>query len=242
MLNPSRGELPVVTLFETYGSGGAIIGRKVAETLGVQWVEEVDWVDAAETAETAEPTGAVEAIAADGESGGSGSDTSAPTTMHPPDDGGLISRIFDAVARGTHIADHSGILPMPGSARADVERNAALVRSCAAQGAVILGLEGAHLLEDHPGALHVRLDGDFSERVAVVAAEQGMSPDVAAKQVRREDRARVETSKRAHSFDPSRNMAYHLVINTSRVDLDEAAELIVAAWRIKQRRLTQLNP
>lgn len=229
MLNPSRGGLPVVTLFETYGSGGPAIGRTVADILGVQWVEEVDWADATESVEA---TGAPQT----------------PQLGRPqpnpdaPDDGGLISRIFEAVARGTHIADHSGILPMPGSVRADTDHNAALVRTCAAQGAVILGLDGAHLLADHPGALHVRLDGDFEERVAVVAAEQELSLDAAAKQVRREDRARVEMSKRAHSFDPSRDTAYHLIINTSRVDLDEAAELIVAAWRIKQRRLTQLNP
>ncbi len=96
-------------------------------------------------------------------------------------------------------------------------------------GAVVLGHNATVILADHPGALHVKLDGPAERRVAYAAAATGIDQAHAARRLAREDRVRAEFSLALYGWDPRTNDRYHLVVNTSLFGVDDAVRIILAA-------------
>lgn len=107
------------------------------------------------------------------------------------------------------------------------------VNAFAAQGGVILGRNGAYLLHQRPGALHVKLVGQLHDRVALAAQLHGISVERSAKRQPIEDDFRREMSLRVFRFDPTGDDHYDLVIDTTRFTQDQVVALIVAAARAR---------
>ena len=114
-----------------------------------------------------------------------------------------------------------------------VLENTRIVQEEAKQGGVITGRNGAMILANWPGALHVKLDGPLTQRIERAARDSGIDIQRAAKRQKREDQVRAEMSIELYRWDPRGTDHYDLVVNTGTMDLDTCVDIIVAAARIK---------
>lgn len=197
---------PVVTLFETYGSGAEYVGAKVAEALGVEFLTQLY------------SSTRLEEVAAQG-----------------AEDGDSAFMRFLKLF-GHENTDHLDNVLIPSDQANDndlVMDNNRTLLSATASGGVVLGRNATIVLADNTRALHVKLDGPVEARVARAADQVGIDLERASRRQVHEDQVRAAMSQRLYNWDPRENDRYDIVINTGRVDLDIAAEMIVAASRIK---------
>jgi cytidylate kinase len=103
----------------------------------------------------------------------------------------------------------------------------------AREGGVIMGRNGALILQNWPSALHVRLDGPLAQRVERAAQDSGIDVERAAKRQKREDQVRADMSIEFYGWDPRETERYDLVVNTGTMDLDTCVEIIAQAARVK---------
>jgi cytidylate kinase len=94
---------------------------------------------------------------------------------------------------------------------------------------VIVGRGGQAILKDRPAALHVRIVASFNARVQRLHDRANMSYGGAKDTALKHDFASAEYLKRFHDIDWADPMQYDLVINTSRLSLETAAQLIIQA-------------
>jgi cytidylate kinase len=199
----------VVTLFESYGSGAGYVSEKVAQALGIPLHPQAFSSEEIEDA------------------------------MTKRESEGVVTRVFGAM--GGPYAAYAG-LEGPGVALAQrdnyelVIQNTRFVKEAALEGGVIVGRNGAFILADWPGALHVRLDGPLEQRIARAAKESGIDTERAAKRQKREDQVRADMSIELYGWDPREVDRYDLVVNTGTMDLDTCVDIIVQAARVKAGR------
>ena len=203
---------PVVTLSAAYGAGGSVVGPRVARMLGVQFVDRAIPVAVADRLSV--PLD--EALEHDGR-----------------DERGL-GRLIVSFARAPVATGWAPPLPMLDPCMFKDE-TARVIREVASGGAVILGRAGALVLKDNPAVLRVRLDGPVDARVAQVVRLGGMDEREARRNQRDTDRARDAYVKHFYGADATDARLYHLVIDSTAIDLDACAELIATAARARQR-------
>jgi cytidylate kinase len=202
----------IVTLSATYGTGGSVIGPAVAARLGVPFV------DRAIPSTVAEELGVPleEALA---------HDDRAETGL-----GRLLSgvmRLPTVTFGGVDLYLPTGMPLSPDEFSARTEQ---VLRDTARRlGGVILGRAGAVVLADHPGALHVRLDGPVRRRVLQTAAFSGMSEREATRIVGENDRARTAYVRHFYRTDPADPALYHLVLDSTVIPVPTCVDVIVTA-------------
>ena len=144
----TRWPPPVVTISASYGAGGSLVGPRVADELGVTFLDRA--IPASVAADLAEPPDEVLAV--------------------EDDLGRGISRWVSfftstgVVWTGIPLQELGGHHDEPSYK----EHIGLVLRREAERGAVILGRGAAIVLAEHPGALHVRLDGPVERRIAQV--------------------------------------------------------------------------
>jgi cytidylate kinase len=209
---PARSLTPVVTLFESYGSGAAYIGPRVAQALRLPFHEQAFSSQELEDA------------------------------MTTRESKGLLAQVFGAM--GGSYAGHEG--PSVAMAQQDnhqlVMDNTRTVTAAAREGGVITGRNGALILAEWPGALHVLLDGPLEQRIRRAAAESGIGFKQAARRQKREDQVRADISIQFYGWDPRDTHGYDLVVNTGTMQLDDCVEIIVHAARVKAGVLGVTSP
>ena len=95
--------------------------------------------------------------------------------------------------------------------------------------AVILGYGASFLLRDFGCAFHVRIYASEPSRIEYLVAQQGFSTEAAKKLIDKSDDERngfMRFAFRMNWDDPS---LYDLIINTDKIGVDGAAEMIIAA-------------
>jgi Cytidylate kinase-like family len=198
--------MTVVTLSSAYAAGGSQLGPKLAERLGMPFV------DRAITSEVAErlAVGLEEA------------------ESHQDQVGGLLSRMVLRLAPlgGAFGADPAGPLEEDAYRQATEQT---VVAHAQAGDAVILGRSGALILRDDPHALHVRLDGPKERRVAQAMELFGIDRATAERQQRETDRAREAYARHFYGGDVRDPTLYHLIIDSTAFGLDATLELLVLA-------------
>jgi cytidylate kinase len=112
--------------------------------------------------------------------------------------------------------------------RRETER---LIKEHSRDGAVILGRAGAVILHDHPGALHVRLDGPAERRVAQAMELEDLGRADAERLRKEGDRAREAYVRHFYNRDAKDPALYHLVIDSTALAPEQVVEVIVAAAR-----------
>jgi cytidylate kinase len=205
---------PVVTLFEKYGAGARYIGPRVAEALGVEWMDQAFSSADIESAKY-------------------------PRTGRASEQGSGLARFLGRFAPSATVLDDASI-PLAQAQDAEMaEENTRIVKEAGARGVVMLGRNGALILGDIPTALHVQIDAPVEVRIARAAQEEGIDLAHAARRQRNEDWVRAEMSERFYYWNPMSIDRYDLVINTGMLDLDTAVEVLVAAYWAKVSRVTQ---
>jgi len=208
MPDPGRAPRPVVTIFESYGSGADEVGPRVAAALGVDFHRQ-----AFSSEELEEPA-------------------------EQREDEGLLSRVFAAMGGSYAALEGPAVAMIQRDDHELVLRNTRWVTETAGPGAVIVGRNGALILAGRPGALHVRLDAAQQWRIERAARAAGIEVDRAARRQRREDQVRAEMSLRLYGWDPRDPARYDLVLNTGMLGVEACAEIIVHACRVKASRRT----
>ena len=199
---------PVITLFESYGSGASYVGPQVAKALGVPFHRQAFSSEEMEGAETRRdeesPVGRV-LVAMSGR-----------YSFATLEGGAVVAAQQD---------DHDLVL-----------ENTRTVLENARQGGVIMGRNATRILANRAGTLHVKLDGPLTQRVERAAKDSGISLERAEKRQKQEDALRAQMSIDLYGWDPRELDNYDLVANTGKLDLDTTVQLIVEAFKVKARR------
>lgn len=201
-----RATTPVVTLFESFGSGAGYVGPRVAAALGVPYHP------------------------------GAFSSQEIEDAMARREAGGMLSRVFGAMGGkyAAYAGLEGG--SVPDAQRDNYElvmENTRVVIEEARTGGVILGRNGALILADWPAALHVKLDGPLQARLERVAETSGISLEHAARRQKQEDQVRADMSIELYGWNPQEFDHYDLFVNSGLMDLDMCVDIIVAAARVK---------
>jgi cytidylate kinase len=198
-----RSARPVVTLFESYGSGASYVGPRVAQSLGVPFHSQAFSSEEIENAEAER------------------------------EKKGLLARVFAAMGGSYAGLDGPAVPMAQRDDYDLVMANTRKVQQEARQGGVIVGRNGALILANRTAALHVLLDGPLAQRIERAARDSGISIERAAKRQKREDQLRADMSLQLYGWDPREAERYDLVVNTGTMDLDTCVDIIVQAARVK---------
>ncbi|GAA1483740.1 cytidylate kinase family protein [Brachybacterium fresconis] len=202
---------PVVTINEQYGAGASSVGARVAEQLGVAFAGTRFSSEDLERASSSRPR-----VLEDSRTGRS------LRWLHT----------FSWPTVEVDVAAESGEAQITSQmVRQNVGEVMKLVKD---SGGVVVGRDATMILGDVQGAIHVRMEGEVEDRVARATVDYELTPEVAAQRQVREDRMRPRMSGRLMGWDPAEPTRYHLIIDTSRMSLDEAVEEIVAAVEAQQ--------
>ena len=202
----------VVTVSAAYGAGGTVIGPAVAERLGVPFLDR------------AVPAGVASGL---------GVSLEHALSRDEQTRGWLHRLLLSAAPMSSEYAlgyDQPRRVLL--SDAEFVEHTEKVIRSTITRGGgVVLGRAGAAVLRDHPGALHVRLDGDPQRRARQAVGELGVAETQAREALERNDRARTAYVRQFYRLDPADPSLYHLVIDSTRLTWPTCVELITAAAR-----------
>ena len=94
---------------------------------------------------------------------------------------------------------------------------------------VIVGRGGQTVLKDKPDVLHVRIGAPLDDRVQRLHNRENYSLGWAQDRAVTRDRASAEYLQRFHGIDWADPLLYDLVINTGKLSIEAAAQLIVSA-------------
>jgi len=210
----------VVTLSASFGTGGSVIGPRVAERLDLPFLDR------------AIPVAVAEALAVPM------TDAMAHDERRTPGFGRLLATLARAAA-----APDTAFGSAPTAARASLgdqpeqvfrDQTERVLRQVAdEQGGVILGRAAAIVLRDRPSALHVRLDGPVEARVERATAHEGIDEAQARKLLVETDRAREGYVKHFYRCDARDACHYHLVLDSTALGIDTSVDLIVVAARTR---------
>lgn len=96
---------------------------------------------------------------------------------------------------------------------------------------VIVGRGGQVLLRDFAGVLRVRICASEAVRIPRIMERLKVDAEEAERQVRQSDRERARYHKHFYGVDWQDPTLYDLMLNTDRLTLDKATELVMAAAR-----------
>jgi cytidylate kinase len=208
--------MTLVTLSAPYGAGGSQVGPEIARRLGVPFLDR------------AIPTAVAERL-------------SVPLDEAVERDqsaGTALTRMTIWLGQVGQAFGAPGALPVESVEEEDYRRateQELRERAASPEGAVILGRAAAIVLREHPGALHVRLDGPVDARMKQGMALEGVDRETAERHIDETDKARRAYVSHFYRCDPREASLYHLVIDSTAIPLDTCAEVIVAAAQARAR-------
>ena len=211
--------MTIVTISRQYGSGGDDIAVRVCELLGYNLFDKRLLVQAAVQAGLA-----------------------AQDVVDFSVDRYKSHSIFDHLITGwraPHTIARSRIwqeelMPPEASSKLDQAQSVALVEStihaAAEQGnIVILGRGGQAYLKDVPDVLHARVEAPLENRSVRIQAREGIDLTAARDKARRRDRASAGYLHQYYQVDWADPLHYHLVLNTGKLSVEAAAQLVARA-------------
>jgi cytidylate kinase len=206
--------MPGVTISASYGAGGSIIAPRVAERLGLQFLDRAISSAVAKRLQVSLPEaegGAVSRSRADrflgllaplaGGALGAGTDAAPPNAVPPPDDASLFR-----------------------------EQAEAIMREAMANGAVILGRGGAAALRARGDVLRVRLFGSPDACVAQAARIEDIDLNTARRRQREVDAARAKYVRRLYSVDIDDPAPFIVQLDSTALSPDASVDVIVTAY------------
>jgi cytidylate kinase len=202
----------VVTVSASYGAGGSEIGPAVAEALGLPFVDR------------AVPAGVARKL-------------DVPLDLARQRDETTDRGLWRVISSMALVPEMAGAGPLAYHTFADEhafrEKTEEVLHEIAELGGVVLGRAAALVLADRDDALHVRLDGPVERRVMRSVQRSGRSEAEVRRALRSNDAARSAYVRNFYRADPADARHYHLVIDTTAIPWNAAADLVVAAARAR---------
>jgi len=201
----------VVCITRVTGAGGEEIGRLVADKLGVGYVDDEIVAQAA---------------AKGGVSAADVADVERRTSA--------INRLLLEIGRGlgAETAAVMGAVPGQGEGTPEYLRRLVqdVVEETAARGDVVIGAHGASFaLSARPDVLRVHVTASPEVRLQRLCESTGLDAKKAARSIKEEDAGRADYLRRFYDIEVERPTQYDLILNTDRLTVEQAAELIARA-------------
>ncbi len=219
--------MATITVSRQYGSGGDEIAIRVAEMLGYRYF------DKELIAQAADEVGLKLSEVVDF----SEDNYQAQGFMER-----LLGTSRKVAPQGQEVGLRSDRYPMPKSAAELPQAVAELdeaswihlvresIRAAHAQGnIVIVGRGGQAILREEPGVLHVRIQAGLEIRARRIFERGNFSWGGARELALKRDQASAEYLERFYNIDWADSYLYDLVINTSKLDPEAAAHIVVKA-------------
>jgi cytidylate kinase len=202
----------IITISRMFGSGGSDVAARVAKQLG--W----SLLDNAMLDQVADRLGLSRAEV-------SSMDEHVPS---------LGERISTAMRMSTP----EFVIPIADASMTDtaeqriVDVTKRVIEEAVQQGnAVLVGRGAQAILADRPDALHVFCYASMPMLVTYAIAHRGLNPATAAQEVEKMNRRREQYVKRNWGRDWRSFESYHLCVDTGRLGIESAADIVVAAAR-----------
>ncbi|MBW2432335.1 MAG: cytidylate kinase-like family protein [Deltaproteobacteria bacterium] len=197
--------MAVITISRQYGAGGKTLGRMIAAELGYEFADSEIIAKVAEMANVS--THWVETV--EKEAGGKLSRFVSRMVSKP-----LVDKILKG-ERGyideTIYLDYLVLIIAQIADEGDV---------------VILGRGSQYILDDHPEAFHILMINSFENRVRFMQKNYDLSEKRATRIIRGEDKRRKTLYQKLGKTDYDNPFLYHLVLNMSRLSLQEAKQIV----------------
>ena len=199
----------VVTISASYGAGGAYVGPRLAERLGVPFVDR------------AIPNEVAQRLAV----------PLAEAVRHDETTGSVFERFIRVLApAGLAFGARPFLEHEIVDEAAYRDTTEQVIREQAERhGGVFLGRAAALVLRESPRALHVRLYGPRERRIERAMALEELTREEAEHRLVDNDRAREAYVHHFYGADPDDLSLYHLAIDTTEIDLDCCVEMIGSA-------------
>lgn len=200
--------MAVVTISSAYGALGSEVGRAVAAELDVPFLDR------------AIPVAVAEKLAVPLEEAETRDEALA----------GFFERLLSSfVIMGSVYGSAVPPVDVPDEAAFRAATEQTIVDHASSGAAVIVGRGGMIVLASHPHVLRVRLSGPLEARIAQAVARYGLEPEEARRQERQNDGARAAWVRRLYGRDVADPSLYDLVLNATKLSMEECVALIVAA-------------
>jgi cytidylate kinase len=196
----------IITISREFGAAGGEVARRLADVL--EWT----LVDNELIDEVAKRAGVAREEVAEREE-------RAPSFIE------RLSRTL-ASAMPEFVAPEGGTLPDTTEERLAKVTEGAVSDLAGHENIVLVGRAAAAVLASRPGAIHVKIVAPRQERIARIASRLGVDMKEAEKQVNDSDGNRARYHKQYYQRDWKDASNYHLVVNTGKVGIDGAVELI----------------
>ncbi len=225
--------MTVITLSRQLGSGGREIAGEVARALSLRLIDAETINRAAQQAGV--PQRALAELEHEGGHSLAGRVLKALQTMPALAPGGEMG---SAQAESPSVTlpfvglFSPTVSPLSASLEGYVRVVGLVVKGLAKEGNVLVVGRGSQvLLKKHPGALHVQTVAPVPDRVKAVMVHYQLDKKAAESRVRASDRDRADYLRRYHGVNWMEPTLYHLIVNTGRIPLPAAVDLIVWAAR-----------
>lgn len=211
--------MPVITLSRQLGSGGEEIARLVCDTLRYRYFDKQQIIDAAHAA-------------------GLSREQVVDYSEDRYEAKNFLARLFGSGSRpvktlSVRQEDAQGNVTITEKTLNEAQ-SVVLIRS-AVQAAyeaghiMIVGRGGQAILQDKRDVLHVRVVAPLGTRIARLQQREGWTVEEAEQQIIRHDRATAEYLGRFFGIRWDDPELYHLVLNTGKLSVDGAAQIVVDA-------------
>jgi cytidylate kinase len=202
--------MSLVTISATYGAGGSVIAPKLAQSLGVPFVDRLIPSEVAERLSV----------------------PLADALAHDEVCAGRFARLLASLApTGLALGTHGPIAPGVSEHDFRSATEQVIFERAESGGGVILGRAAAVVLRDAPRALHVRLHGPREARLKQAMRIQSIDRATAEGRMEETDHARHAYVRHLYRTDAGDPSHYHLLIDSTAIDLDSCVEVIAAAAR-----------
>jgi cytidylate kinase len=197
--------MAVITISRQYGAGGKTLGKMIADDLDYEFADSAIVTRVAEMANVS--THWVETV--ENEAGGKLSRFITRMVSKP-----LVDRI---------LKDERGYI----DEEIYLDYLVLIIAQIADEGnAVILGRGSQYILNDHPDAFHILMIDEFENRVRFMKEHYALSDSRATRVVKGEDKRRNALFQKLGKTDYDDPFLYHLVLNMSRISLEEARKIV----------------
>lgn len=197
--------MAVITISRQYGAGGQTLGQMIANELGYTFADSNIIQRVAKEANVS--TKWVESV--EKEAGGK-----LPRFVSKMITKSLVDRV---------LRDERGYI----DEEIYLDYLVLIIAQIAEEGdVVILGRGSQYILNDHPDAYHLLLIDEFENRVKFMMKHYDLSRKRATQIVNNEDKRRINLYRKLGKTDYDHPSLYHLVLNTSRINLQTALKLV----------------
>jgi len=199
--------MAVITISRQFGAGGKSIGEKLAEKLDYTLVDEdlIEYV-AQKANVSPEWVRSVE-----------------------KDAGGTLLRYLTGLAPLRQSYLYKTIINRQGyiDGHRYVQLLDDIIKRIAADGnVIIIGRGSQYILQTHPQTIHLMLVAERSDRIGLLRRKYDLDHAQASQIIAKQDKIRTNLFRYFGKEDFDDPLLYHLVMNTSRISLDEAVDMV----------------